>query len=145
MLTAAVTSYSNRMKEASGSDTTRARRNRTPRRGVSAHDGRPFRIGLLWEELARLPVEEPLVVRRVASRISRCTAELVVAAISSPNGGTLAIKRSRIIALIRAGSRTTDSLSATGLCCATLRQDLRVGDRPALEEEITSLLLDENR
>jgi hypothetical protein len=26
-----------------------------------------------------------------------------------------------------------------------LRQDLRVGDRPALEKEITSLLLDENR
>jgi len=26
-----------------------------------------------------------------------------------------------------------------------IRQDLRVGDRPALNKEITSLLLDENR
>ncbi len=34
-------------------------------RCVGAHDGRPLRIRLLWEELPRVPVEEPLVVRRV--------------------------------------------------------------------------------
>src|SRR5215472_7579795 len=80
-----------------------------------------------------------------ASRISRCTAELVVAVISSPNGGTLAIKRlqdhrphpcrkpdHRLVVRDRAVPRD-------------IRQDLGVGDRPALEEEITSLLLGENR
>src|SRR5690348_14063363 len=80
-----------------------------------------------------------------ASRISKCTAEPVVAAISSPNGGTLAIKRlqdhrphprrepdHRLVVRDRAV-----------LC--DLRQDLRIGNRPALKEEITSLLLDENR
>src|SRR5215469_10713683 len=80
-----------------------------------------------------------------ASRISRCTADVVVAAISSPNGGTLAIKRlqdhrphprrepdHRLVVRYRA------------VPC-DIRQGLRVGDRPALEEEITSLLLGENR
>src|SRR4051812_32907334 len=80
-----------------------------------------------------------------ASRISRCTAELAVAAISSPNGGSLAIKRLQDHR--PHPRRETDHrlvVRDRAVLCH-LRQDLRIGDRPTLKEEITSLLLDENR
>jgi hypothetical protein len=67
-----------------------------------------------------------------------------VAAISSPNGGTLAIKR---LQDHRPHPRREPDYRLVVRDRAVLcdpSQDLRVGNCPTLEEEITSLLLDEN-
>ena len=80
-----------------------------------------------------------------ASRISRCTAEVVVAAISSPNGGTLAIKRLQDHRPHPRREPDHRLVVRDRAVPCDIRQDLRVGDRPALEKEVTSLLLGENR
>src|SRR6516165_3140452 len=145
MLTAAVTSYSNRMNGASGSETTRARRNRTPRavweRTTADHSG----FACSGRSLRACQSRNRWSSGVYASRISRCTADVVVAAISSPNGGTLAIKRlqdHRPHPRLEPDHRLVVRYRAVP---CDIRQGLRVGDRPVLEEEITSLLLGENR
>ncbi len=45
---------------------------------------------------------------------------------------------------ILAGSLTTDSWSAIRLYPANGRQGIRVGDRPALEQEVACLFIDEH-
>ena len=49
-----------------------------------------------------------------------------------------------MIARIRAGSLTTDSLSAIGLCRLDFRQGRGAGDGPALEQQVPGFLLDEH-
>ena len=49
-----------------------------------------------------------------------------------------------MIARIRAGSLTTDSLSATGLCPLDFRQCRRFGDGPALEQQVPGFLFGEH-
>src|SRR6516225_2836693 len=145
MLTAAVTSYSNRMNGASGSETTRARRNRTPRavleRTIADHSG----FACSGRSLPACQSRNRWSSGVYASRISRCTAELTVAAISSPNGGTLAIERLQDHGPHPRGEPDHRLVVRDRAVPCDLRQDPRVGDRPTLEKEITSLLLDENR
>ena len=49
-----------------------------------------------------------------------------------------------MIARILAGSRTTDSVSVIRLCSSTSARTRRVGDHPALEQQITGFFLDEH-
>src|SRR6266849_8181699 len=132
------------MKGASGSETTRARRNRTPRamlaRTRSYHWGRAGSGTGLPASQSRKPSSRGVY----ASRISMCTADAVVAAISSLNGGTLAIERLLDNLPHPCGEPDYRLVVGDGAVVGHICEHLRVGDCPALEDQVAGFVVDEH-
>src|SRR6266568_2326326 len=132
------------MKGASGSEMTRARRNRMPRamlaRTRSCHSGSAGSGTGLPASQSRKPSSRGVY----ASRISRCTADAVVSAINSLNGGTMAIERLLDDLPHPRGEPDYRLVVGDGAVLGHICEHLRVGDRPALEDQVAGLVVDEH-